>query len=368
MARDQLLAVIGKCQAAALDGALWPAALAAIADVTGGVDTTLELRDQVAGAPVFFAHGARLPDDGVRNYLAHYAAVCPRIPYLDTLRPGQVGYDHDFISEAEMDHDEFYADFLARDGLRYFLAGALSGAHRIVAVQRAQAQGHATPDEIARLSALLPHVGQAVDLFLRLRTADEGERRLLRALEHMPGGVVLLADDGRVCHANARAEAIARAGDGLSIAAGRLRPEMTAARQALERYLRDGMGEGLASGGDLYVPRPSGRPPYALRLRRLASAAEDEDGALPALLVFIDEPGAGLPPSPARIAAALGLTQRQAELAAALYAGETLRQHAEARGIQLSTARYHLYQLMARLGLRRQGELIRLIAGLGTTP
>lgn len=373
MSHDQLLAVAERCHAAALDGARWPAALAAVADVTGGVDTTLEVRRGVGQVPIFFANGDRLPDHGVRNYLAHYSKVCPRIPYLDALPPGEVGFDHAFITEAEMDRDEFYADFLAPDRLRYFIGGSLrqpsEPANHVVAVHRSPAQGPASAAEIERMRRLLPHIGQAVDTFLRLRRHSDDERLLLDTLNGLACGVVLLDRRGRVVHVNAAAAAIVRAGDGLDLGGGRLRPSGPDARRALDRLLAAMLGGTLEAatvpGGSLYVPRRSGRPPYGLRLRRLPAA---EDFGLPrphpAIVLFIDDLADKVPPDAARIAAAFGLTRRQAELAAALYAGQSLRQHAATRGIGLSTARFHLYQLLARLGLRRQQELIRLIGTL----
>jgi DNA-binding CsgD family transcriptional regulator len=57
----------------------------------------------------------------------------------------------------------------------------------------------------------------------------------------------------------------------------------------------------------------------------------------------------------------LGLSPRQAELAALLAAGETLRATAEELGLTLSTARWHLKEIFRRTNLRSQVELVKLI-------
>lgn len=373
MSRDQLLDVVEKCYAASLDGQRWSVALDAVADFTGGTDTTLEMRHHIAETPDLFLCGTRLPDDGVSDYLEHFAAVCPRIAYIDTLQRDRVGYDYDFMSEPEMDRNEFYADFLGPQKMRYFLAGSLNDgagrSNKIVSVQRATRQGHASSEDIARLQLLLPHVGQAFDTFLRLRSDRAQDRLLSDALECMSSGAILVGGSGQVLHANQAAVAMARDGDGLSLSRGRFSLSSRNGTQAYGEILTQLLSGTLAAparaGGEFYASRPSGRAPYAIRVRRLPSAQEFDltrDRAW--AIVLIDDLAAAAAPAPSRISAAFGLTQRQAELAAALYAGRSLREHAKERGIAFSTARYHLYQLLARLDLQSQADLIRLIGRL----
>lgn len=141
-----------------------PAALTAIADLLGGVDTTLEVHREVSAKPLFFAAGKRLPSVGIEDYLSHYAPICPRIPYFKTLAHGSVCHDYDFISEWQMDRDEFYADFLGPAGLRYAAAGILfnrPGKLGGVYVHRSQSQGQADTSDLSALWRLVPHVARA---------------------------------------------------------------------------------------------------------------------------------------------------------------------------------------------------------------
>lgn len=377
MSRDQLLDVVEKCYAASLNGQQWSAALDAIADFTGGVDTTLEMRHDIKETPNLFLCGTRLPDDGVHDYLEHFAAVCPRIPYINTLRRGRVGCDYDFLSEPEMDRDEFYADFLRPQKMRYFLAGSLNDSagrsNSIVSVQRSTRQGHASAEDIARLRLLLPHVGQALDTFLRLRADRAQDRLLIDAVECMSSGVILIGATGQVLHANQAALSMASDGDGLAIGRQRLNLASRSANKAYGEILTQLLSGTLASrthpGGEFYASRPSGRAPYAIRVRRLPAAQEvDLRTEQASAIVLIDDLAAAATPAAHRISAAFGLTQRQAELAAALYAGRSLREHAKERGIAFSTARYHLYQLLSRLGLQSQTDLIRLIGRMPPAP
>lgn len=374
---NRLVTVIQTLYTASLNEAAWPAALTELADAMGGVDTTLEAHTGPGTVPLFFCCGNRLPDDGVEAYLSHYSKVCPRIPMIDAQKAGSVGVDYDFTSEAEMDSDEFYADFLAPDGLRYFMSACLANrpgsAVSFAAIHRSPRQGHATKREAARLTKLIPHLQQALDTYLRLSRQAQREGALLDGFEHLDEGVILLDNSGHAIHANGHAENILRVSDGLSLSGNGLMIADTGARQRFQSIMAglfDGtMAADLRPGGDVLVPRSSGRSPYILRVRRLPPHnVYDAVGSIPAAIVFLCDPAREMTIAAPRIAAAFGLTQREAELAAALYAGHSLREHAAARGIRISTARFHLYQAMAKMDVRRQADMIRLLSRLAQSP
>lgn len=373
----RLVSVIQTLYAASLDAAAWPAALTELADAMGGFDTTLEVHTGPGTIPLFFSCGTRLPNDGVDAYLSHYSKVCPRIAMIDAQRTGSVGVDYEFITEAEMDRDEFYADFLAPDDLRYFMSACLANrpgsAVSFAAIHRSPQQGHASKHEVSRLKKLIPHLQQALDTHLRLNRQTQREGALLDGFEQLDDGVILLDECGHAIHANGQAEKILRAGDGLALSRNNLVIADNAARrrfQAIISGLLDGtMAADLRAGGDILATRPSGRPPYLLRVRRLPRrTVYGAAGLVPTAIVFLSDPARNTAIAVTRIAAVFGLTRSEAKLAAALYAGHSVREHATAHGIRISTARFHLYQAMAKMGVRRQVDMIRLLSRLSQTP
>jgi DNA-binding CsgD family transcriptional regulator len=66
-----------------------------------------------------------------------------------------------------------------------------------------------------------------------------------------------------------------------------------------------------------------------------------------------------------RLQQALGLSSAEAQLAAALAQGTSLKTYAEASGITEGTARVQLKSVFARTGTHRQAELVALIWRLG---
>jgi len=370
-----MLAVIEKLYAAITDSAQWPEALTRLADLVGGVDATLEWHRASGQGPQFFAAGGRLPQHDVSDYLAYYGRICPRIPYLAQQPPGMIGCDNDFLSEAEMDCNEFYADFLAPQDLRYFLSGCLvNDADRgcaFVAIHRSPGQGPASEADARRLSRVLPHLSRALDGHLRLASVTARQETLFEVFEHLASGVLLLDGGGTIIHANTKAREIFAAKDGLDVTDGKIRCSSAAAQRridlAVHAIANGGTESGPCSGDEIVVPRRSGRPGYLLSLRPL-SARNPLATAIrrPAAIMFIDDPAEARALPVARIQAAYNLTPSEAALASALYSGLRLNDYAKARGVRVSTMRFHLYQAMGKMGVRRQSEMIELLSRLTT--
>ena len=366
-----ILDAVENIYSAALDDARWPAALTAFADILGGVDATLEVHRQVGDRPLFFAAGDRLPQSGVEDYLGYYAHICPRIPYFARLATGSIGYDYDFMSDRQMDRDEFYADFLGAYDLRYFTAGILINRPGVlggVYVHRSKRQGHADEADLALLKRLVPHLARALDLHHRLERQCARDRGFLALIDRLPQAIVTLDARGQVQFANDAATEIARQGDGVALNGGRLHVADAGANKRMAAALKDLLqGDsvaGLATSRQLIACRPSGRAAYVLILHRLPGfRAVYQDAVAPAAAVFIYDPEMPVRPQGAALAQAFALTPREADLAVGLLQGRTLQEQAGLRGVKVSTERGHLKTLMQKTDTHRQADLVRLLAG-----
>jgi len=369
------IAVIEDCYAAIGDVTHWPAALTRLSDYLGAVDATLEWHRCSGAVPQFFAAGKRLPQDGVAAYLKHYSKICPRIPYLAHQKMGSIGYDQEFISDSEINRDEFYNDFLAPDDLRYFLSGCIRNDDNwgcaFVAIHRSPGQGPATTTERRRLAWILPHLCRAFDAHLRLASAEAHEMGLLHTLESISAAALLLDNQGKVIHANDKAHRLLDLNDGLSVTAGHLhcadKTAQNAINQALQKMTTADGVQAPREGTEVMVKRPSGKPVYALLLRPLNTGISLPflpGNPAPAALLFIHDPDRSSSPPLDRIAAVFGLTPSEAALVGALYDGTRLNDYAAVHGIAITTARYHLYQAMSKMGVKRQTDMVILVSRL----
>ncbi len=364
--------MIEQVYAAALDEQLWADALTNVAECLGATGATLEIIDKKAATPAFF-RGARLPDHGIQDYLDHYAAICPRLQHINRHPSGHIAHDRLLITEAEMDRDPFYADFLRRDDFRYFIAGTLRNDDRyfsLITAQRTVGQGHVDTADIATLTRLLPHVGQALDLQMRLRAWRRQEDSLQATLDQLADGVVLLDADARVLFCNHAAARLVAQRDALEIVAGELLPRASwAARdlgRAVARALQTRAGEPTSAGDEVLAPRADGRPALILAVRPLPhadrlSADLYADAQRPAVAVFVQDPARGAASAARILRNVFKLTRAETRLAIALYRGDTLRTYATEHDISVNTARSHLARAMRKTNTGRQADLIRLI-------
>ncbi|HEX4986739.1 MAG TPA: PAS domain-containing protein [Burkholderiales bacterium] len=186
--------------------------------------------------------------------------------------------------------------------------------------------------------------------------------------ELIPVGVVLIDGDARVCAANATAAAILRRGSGLRILAGRrLTTEVATARPGFEAFL----GRVLSVDGSrspaqsfrIIVPQKSGAP---VVVTGAPHGLHDMPGSPPAsrAVLCLREFAQRKPQAPdiELLRLRYKLTAAEAGLARSLLAGKTIVEHSRERDVSPSTTRTQLQSLLDKVGVRRQVDLIRVLA------
>lgn len=201
MATDERFArVLEKIYAATLSDAFWPDALREVGGLFGSSFAHFEVLDKATGQPVYFRNeGAS--DAALQDYVAHYASVSPRAAQGSTLPAGAVSFDYDILTEAQMDRDEFYADFMRPQGYRYFISANLINSRRtfgVFSVQRRIEQGHASEEEIEMMRRLAPHLSQAVRIRLRLAAENAADNDGDLLFARSATGIVFLDASGSV--------------------------------------------------------------------------------------------------------------------------------------------------------------------------
>ena len=191
--------------------------------------------------------------------------------------------------------------------------------------------------QITMVRRLIPHIRQ----FIRARAGDTTVTALL---ENPRIGVVHLDRRGRIIGANDRARGILRQGDGLSDRDGVLRARKSADQLHLERLLADALptSGAVAVSGSMLLGRSSGLPPLVVHVKPVAVPQPDYGARQVAALVLIVEPGSRRRIDPGLVAAALGLTQAESQVAVWLAEGKSVRDIAQATGLSENTLYWHL--------------------------
>ena len=285
---------------------------------------------------------------------------------LETMRPGRA-YALDELTSADpllpARHSEQAGGIVDERLVRVMPQGTLSA---WLSLGRT---GPCSATDSALLSALAPHLAVAVRSTAAARFDAIGQAITRACLQRSAGGWLAFTADGRVV---AREESTA---ERVLQATGRLAREgerLSLGQPGATRRL----AEAVAA---LAADRQA--PPCALTLAgetRIDLVLDRADRAAPGLeeaglvIGFCRFPDESQNRSPALLADLLGISRREAELAVLVSQGRSLKEAGARMGLTEETARTYSKQLYAKLGLRGQAELVRLVcdsgAALAPTP
>lgn len=218
-----------------------------------------------------------------------------------------------------------------------------------------------TRKERARLQALAPHLRIAVGLFEKLQFAGAEHGMFHATAQGLGLALVVLDRNRRIVSSNALAESLLAEAEGLR----RRGEELAFSDAAQQKLLGDLLAKDLSPGGGLTrfrVERP-GKGDVVVTARPLElSAIHAGTGAL---ALFLARPGPEAHTDPQVLRDLLGLTMAEARLAAVLGEGLSLVEAARRLGIAHNTAKVQLRAVFAKTGVRRQAQLVALMASLG---
>lgn len=374
--RDHLLNTITRIHRASLSPETWPEALDAISHCVGSPRAVMySVRPDDGSVLEFRSHNVD-PAYGGR-YLSYYHQVDPWLEcaaYLDSKRPLR---GTEIVPDIAMRQTEHYNDFLKPQDIRFLLTGftdKTSTRMDILSVFHRVRQDDFNDRSVRVFEILIDHVSQALNVERTLDGARACSRGLGAALDSVPRAIVLLNSGGAVVYANAAADRLLSAADGLSVSGGRLEATSPGARKSLDRLLRDAADAPFRTRHQrrlTKVPRISGRHPYVVRAAPIESTPDIADvndlPESPRLLVTISDPEDRHPvPTAGELQVIYGLTPAEANLAVELSGGATLARVAERQGIAVSTVRKYLRSVFDKTGTHRQAELVqRLVTELG---
>ncbi len=245
----------------------------------------------------------------------------------------------------------------------------LREAHRVgvFAANRHESVGFVTDREIAITRMLAPHLRRAVTISDLMGTKALEAHALSATLDNFRTGVIVVAADGRVLHANDAARQMLDQGDLVRSVKGRLVACESGANDELARALalacnnEAGIGAngiGIALNGSSGGPAiahvlPLAKGDVRTRLLPQATAA-----------VFVSKSDELLPSDMSAIGRTFALTPAETRLLEHLVQGAPLVDVAAAIGISVTTAKTQLSHIFSKTGVTRQADLIALVSRL----
>jgi DNA-binding CsgD family transcriptional regulator len=272
--------------------------------------------------------------------------------------------DSDIVSPRQRRSHYFYAEVLPQMGVPYICATVLyreSGLNVGLAVGRTAQQGEITNQQREVFSSLARHARTAIRTQLLLE--GEGSKLITGALEAASVTAFMCDRSGRVKAMTPSAEALIGKGQPLRLQNGVLRNGSAARTRelaaAIERAAAGHSTLGAAPATTLIIRSDSGAP-LIIDVTALPRRAHNF-GFQPRVLVIVRGGGERTPDQALLLRSLFGLTRTEAIVAASLGNGASLEEIAQARQRSLETIRVQIRSIYAKLGVRRQAELVALL-------
>jgi len=237
---------------------------------------------------------------------------------------------------------------------------------------RHETVGIVSKAELDALRLLAPHFRRAIAIGQMLELQSIAAANVTSVLESLSVGVVLVDELMALIHANPVAESMLARKDPIKVSNGRVvvADASPAIASAIEDAVAQAAGDESAlgrRGGTGFPTRGlSGEPRiiHVLPLKKRESRPGLFRRATAALFIApVDRP-IGLPFD--AFAALYGLTPAEVRIAEMIVAGRTQREIAKSLGLASATVKTHLLHVFEKTDVRRQVDLVRLVASLAS--
>ena len=368
---DDVIDLIGQIYEAGVEPRLWDSTLVRLGERFGANAGTLAT--MVSGSnQVSFSSEFGTDPEWLARYNQEFCKpeLNPLVPAIRRLRPGLAAADWMLLPKQNLMRSPFYNEWsLPLDRHTYCGLMMLAGPQAVgtIVFCRGRRSGDFTPDEVALLQALSPHLVRAVGLSRHLG-ALEGKRQLSDALLDVAARPVIVVEpDGRIVQANGAAWRILDAADGLLVRRDRLAAVRPADTSTVRRRIKATAERDLAACGAMAVVRRSGALPYSVAMTPVPIDAVGLEQGKVLVAVFVADPHANPPDMASTLQIAYGLTLAEASLVELLaHDTPSLADAADRLGVSQTTVKTHLRHCYQKTGARRQTELIRLALASAT--
>jgi DNA-binding CsgD family transcriptional regulator len=284
---------------------------------------------------------------------------------LAALIPARVVTDEDTVPGTGLLQSRFANEWLRPQGMHYHMIAICTPARSEIGgyfFGRPRRAGGYDPDEVAALKLLQPHLARAMQVGLRLATADTARAQALDALGRWSEGVLLVDGKCGVLWANQAAEGLIKAGDRLSSVGCALACHRADETRRLHRLVATCSAGALdGAGGMLAVHSHSGRRPLSVLVAPLRGEHPFALEPVPTAILFVTDPDRVVMAPRSHLRELYGLTEGEARTAEALLDADRLADVAQKLGVTLATVRTLLQRVFEKTNTHRQSELVRLM-------
>ena len=344
---------------AAVDPALWQAALSTAAAFVGGQAAALIGKDRITDRATMFYYCGVQPEF-IRTYLETYWRFDTfGITEAMGFEVGEPVTTVDLVPYDDFKLTRLYREWAEPQGWvdsAWVILERSATEFGFFSVLRDASSGRVDDAARRRIAQLAPHLRQASLIGKMLEAVREEARSFSQALEALSTGVIFVDAQGQLRHANAAGRAMLDGGATL-----RLPGDLAAMVSVGEAN-----GRGIAEVDVVFKRKQPSRPEderYMAHILPLRGNARI-DGAIAAL--FVRPQRYPLPAVPGLIAQAYALTPMELRVLLAIVEVGGVPEVSAELGVAETTVRTHLARLYAKTGLGRQADLVKLVASFAS--
>ena len=373
--QENLSKLLGTLYDAAADPNLWETFLQELAKSTRAESAGLVMLD--AKKDLFaVSQSWNVDPEATSLYQAHYSAVDIWAQRGLVKPSGTVENSEALCPPSELARTEIYNDFLRRFGVEHGLFCVVENAQRrwaSVSLYRSRFSTGFQSSEHEALRLLAPHLQRAFRLHSRFSELKSTSLALHQALDALQTGVIFLGSKGEIVVMNRSAEKLLAERDGLLAKRTALLAEHGAESKLLATTIQQATstsnGHGISPGSTVLISRRT-RPPLQLLVSPIHNSVIQTSRQV-AAVIFINGPLRQQRPAQALLQGLYRLTPAESRVALLLSDGHAPRHIANTVGVTVNTVRSQIKSIFSKTGVKRQGELIRLLlnnSGMLTQP
>lgn len=315
------------------------------------------------GSAQVMAHNGYYPDEEMANYAENYTDT--DLWSLEGLRPervNQVWNCDELVSPAAYEKSAFYNEWIRGMGDDTFHCLGTAVKTRwgfgFVGLHRGRSQGTFTAEKVRAMQRDIVHLRRMMSIRAKLTAGLERATRAEAVCDGVGEALITVTDAGQIIRANTSADRLLMRSDGLGAVKGVLFARTSAGDRALKNAIAAAARCSDSAATALAVPRRDGGD-YTLTVAALRRAAG------PALvLVTVRDPDFVDTSVEPRLTAIYGLSRAEAEVAVRLSDGAGPADMALERGVSVETVRCQLKAIAAKLGCRKQTEIVSIVKSL----
>ncbi len=345
---------------AALNPERWDTVVSGLKDAFDSIGAGFFVQTADQRGDGHYIHG--LDSHEMDVYGEHFASVNPWFTIPGLMKPGRVLTD---LSLEKIHNDkgaflktEMYQDWCKKQDIRHLMGGSLQDIHGSLlnfSFFRSQQSGYFTDAEIKCYQRLCRHLIKAVEINARTMGLVPGAGSQEGALDCLRLGVVTLDGFGRIVFVNKYADALLKSNKGLCEKELRLKTVDHSSQKLLDQALDQALNARKSAALTLSRSAAS-----ELSLCVIPVSDKRDFLGMPSrsVTIFISDPDDREVANVDCLAKRWQLSPLEAQFALQLLKGLNVKEIAVALELTRSTAQWYCKQIMQKLGVRRQSELI----------